>query len=36
MVDGMEEVLNSSLDTDHLERVPVKVAVEIVDRWGEG
>jgi DNA polymerase-1 len=36
MVDGMEEVLNSGLDTDHPERVPVKVKVEVVDRWGEG
>jgi DNA polymerase-1 len=36
MVDGMEEVLNSGLDTDHLERMPVKVAVKVVDRWGEG
>ena len=36
MVDGMEEVLNSGLDTDNLERVPVKVEVEVVDSWGEG
>jgi DNA polymerase I len=36
MVDGMEEVLNSGLDTDNLERVPVKVEAEVVDSWGEG
>ena len=36
MVAGMEEVLNSGLDTDHLERVPVKVDVEVVNSWGEG
>ena len=36
MVAGMEEVLNSGLDTDRLERVPVKVEVEVVDSWGEG
>ncbi len=36
LVDGMEEVLNSGLDTDNLERVPVKVEVEVVDSWGEG
>jgi DNA polymerase I len=36
MVDGMDEVLNSGLDTDNLERVPVKVEVEVVDSWGEG
>src|SRR5215204_3295496 len=29
MVAGMEEVLNSGLDTDHPERVPVKVDVEV-------
>jgi DNA polymerase I len=36
MVAGMEEVLNSGLGTDHPERVPVKVDVEVVDSWGEG
>jgi DNA polymerase-1 len=36
MVDGMDEVLNSGPDTDNLERVPVKVEVEVVDSWGEG
>jgi DNA polymerase-1 len=36
MVAGMEEVLNSGLDTAHPERVPVKVDVEVVDRWSEG
>jgi DNA polymerase-1 len=36
MVDGMEEVLNSGLGTDHPERVPVKVKVKVVNRWGEG
>jgi DNA polymerase-1 len=36
MVDGMDEVLNSGLGTDHPERVPVKVDVEVVDIWGEG
>ena len=36
MVDGMEEVLNSGLGTDHPERVPVKVEAEVVDSWGEG
>ena len=36
MVDGMEEVLNSGLDTDNLERVPVKVEVEVVDQLGRG
>ena len=35
MVDGMDEVLNSGLDTGHPERVPVKVEVEVVDSWGE-
>ena len=32
----MEEVLNPGLDTDHPERVPVKVDVDVVDSWGEG
>jgi len=36
MVAGMEEVLNSGLDTDHPERVPVKVDVEVLNSWGEG
>jgi DNA polymerase-1 len=36
MVDGMEEVLNSGPDNDDLERVPVRVEVEVVDSWGEG
>src|SRR5918993_5364856 len=36
MVDGMDEVLNPGLGADHSERVPVKVEVEVVDRWGEG
>jgi hypothetical protein len=36
MVDGMDEVLNSGLNTDNLERVPVKVEVEVVGSWGEG
>jgi DNA polymerase I len=31
MVDRMDEVLNSGLDTDNLEQVPVKVEVEVVD-----
>jgi DNA polymerase I len=36
MVDGMDEVLNSGLDTDNLERVPVKLDVEVVDSWDVG
>jgi hypothetical protein len=36
MVDGMDEFLNSGLDTAHPERVPVKVDVEVVNGWGEG
>jgi hypothetical protein len=36
MVDGMEEVLNSGLDTDNPKRVPVKLEVEVVDSWGGG
>ena len=36
MVVGRDEVLNSGLGTDHPERVPVKVEVEVVDSWGEG
>jgi DNA polymerase-1 len=36
MVDGMDEILNSGLDTDHPERVPVKVEVEVVNSWSEG
>jgi DNA polymerase I-like protein with 3'-5' exonuclease and polymerase domains len=36
MVAGMNEVLNSGLDADHPERVPVEVDVEVVDSWGEG
>ena len=36
MVAGVEEVLNSGLGTDHPERAPVKVVVDVVDRWGEG
>ena len=36
MVAGMEEVLNSGLGSDHPERVPVKVDVEVVDSWSEG
>ena len=36
MVAGMEEVLNSGLDVDHSERVPVKVDVEVVDSWCQG
>jgi DNA polymerase-1 len=36
LVDGMEKVLNSGFDTDHPERVPVKVEVEVVENWGEG
>jgi DNA polymerase I len=36
MVDGMDEVLNSGLDTDHPERVPVEVDVKVVDSGGEG
>src|SRR5215212_6969056 len=35
MVDGMEEILNSGPDTDHPERAPVKVEVEVVDSLGE-
>jgi len=30
---GMDEVLNSSIDANHPERVPVKVDVEIVRSW---
>jgi hypothetical protein len=36
MVAGMNEVLNSGLDADHPDWVPVKVDVEVVDSWGEG
>ena len=33
MAAGMNEVLNSSIDANHPERVPVKVDVEIVRSW---
>ena len=33
IVVGIDEVLNSSLDANHPERVPVKVDVEIVRSW---
>ena len=36
MVAGMNEVLNSRLDADHPDWVPVKVDVEVVASWGEG
>jgi DNA polymerase I len=36
MVAGMGEILNSGLGSDHPERVPVKVDVEVVDSWSEG
>src|SRR5215211_4036971 len=36
MVAGMDEILNSGLDTDHPERVPVKVDVQVLNSWGEG
>ena len=36
MVAGMNEVLNSGLDADHPDWVPVEVDVEVVDSWGEG
>jgi DNA polymerase I len=36
MVAGMNEVLNSGLDADHPDWVPVKVDVEVVASWGEG
>src|SRR5215210_5646192 len=36
MVTGMDKVLNSGLGSDHPERVPVKVDVEVVDSWSEG
>jgi len=32
----MNEVLNSGLDADHPERVPVEVDVKVVDSWSEG
>jgi hypothetical protein len=34
MVAGMDEVLNSGLNANHLERIPVEVDVEIVESWG--
>jgi DNA polymerase I-like protein with 3'-5' exonuclease and polymerase domains len=36
MVVGRDKVVNPGLDTDNLERVPVKVEAEVVDSWGEG
>src|SRR5215208_3388297 len=36
MVAGMDKVLNSGLGSDHPERVPVKVDVEVVESWSEG
>jgi DNA polymerase-1 len=35
MVAGMNDVLNSGLNADHPDWVPVKVDVEAVDSWGE-
>lgn len=34
MVAGMDEVLNSGLNANHLERIPVEVDVEMVESWG--
>ncbi len=34
MVEGMDEVLNPSVDADHPDRVPVEVEVEVVESWG--
>jgi DNA polymerase I-like protein with 3'-5' exonuclease and polymerase domains len=34
MLAGMDEVVNPGLDSDHPERVPVEVDVEIAESWG--
>jgi len=34
MIDGMYEIVNSGLDTDHPDRVPIEVDVEILKSWG--
>jgi DNA polymerase-1 len=36
MVAGMNEVLNSGLDADHPDWVPVEVDVEVIESWGKG
>ncbi len=35
MVAGMDEVMNPGLDADHPDRVPVEVAIEVVESWGK-
>jgi DNA polymerase-1 len=34
MEDGMDEVVNSGLDTEHPDLVPIEVDVEILKSWG--
>jgi DNA polymerase I-like protein with 3'-5' exonuclease and polymerase domains len=34
MVAGMDEVLNTGLATEHPDRVPIEVDVEILGSWG--
>jgi DNA polymerase-1 len=34
MIDGMYEIVNSGLDTDHPDRVPIEVDVNILKSWG--
>ena len=34
MIDGMDEVVNSGLDTEHPDLVPIEVDVEILKSWG--
>jgi hypothetical protein len=35
MVVGMDEVLNPGWDSDHPDRVPEDVEVEVVESWGD-
>lgn len=34
MIDGMHEIVDSGLDTDHPDRVPIEVDVNILKSWG--
>jgi DNA polymerase I-like protein with 3'-5' exonuclease and polymerase domains len=35
MINGMDEVVNPSLDAEHPERVPVAVDVKPLESWGD-
>jgi DNA polymerase I-like protein with 3'-5' exonuclease and polymerase domains len=34
MINGMHEIVNSGLDTNHPDRVPIEVDVNILKSWG--